>query len=88
MAGISILKNFRSGSFATFAKKNMTNRRRITIVVFSICIGTLMSAGLFYKRGNGTLDNNSLLNLATNMFFSLVIVIAIGVYFAWNKDKK
>ena len=66
----------------------MSNRRRIIIIVISIGIGTLMSAGLFYKRGNGSLDNNSILNLATNMVFSLVIVIAIGLYFAWNKDKK
>lgn len=65
----------------------MSNRRRITIVVISVLIGSLMSVGLFYKRGNGNLDNNSILNLITNMVFSLAIVIAIGLFFAWNKDK-
>jgi hypothetical protein len=65
----------------------MSNRRRIIIVVISVFFGTLMSAGLFYKRGNGSMDNVSWLNLATNLFFSLIIVLAIGLYFAWKKDK-
>lgn len=65
----------------------MSNRRRIIIVVISVFIGSLMSAGLFYKRGNGNLDNNSILNLVTNMVFSLVIVIAIGMFFVWNNNK-
>jgi len=65
----------------------MSNRRRITIIIISVFIGTLMSAGLFYKRGNGNLDNNSILNLVTNLIFSLIIILAIGLYFVWRKDK-
>lgn len=65
----------------------MSNRRRIIIVVISVLFGSLMSAGLFYKRGNGTLDHNSILNLVTNLVFSLVIVLAIGLYFVWNKKQ-
>ena len=65
----------------------MNNRRRIIIVTISICIGSLMSVGLFYKRGNGSLDNNAILNLVTNFVFSLVIVLAIGMFFVWNNKK-
>lgn len=57
-------------------------------MVISILIGSLMSVGLFYKRGNGNLDNNSILNIVTNMVFSLIIVISIGLYFAWNDNKR
>ncbi len=74
-------------SLSLSKEKCMSNRRRIIIVTISICIGSLMSVGLFYKRGNGNLDNNAVLNLVTNFVFSLVIVLAIGMFFVWNNKK-
>lgn len=64
----------------------MTNQRRITLIIVSVSIGTLLSAVLvsFYRKGLGPDDY---LLLGTNLLYSLVIIFAIGYFLVWRKKK-
>jgi hypothetical protein len=62
----------------------MTNRRRTTIIAISVFAGTMLSAGLLYLK-RGSLDNQDYFLLGTNLFFSLVIIFAIGWFLIWRK---
>jgi hypothetical protein len=65
----------------------MTNKRRITIITVSVIIGTLLSAGLFFMKRRGALTSDDYFFLATNMFFSLMIIFTIGWFLVWRKKK-
>jgi hypothetical protein len=62
----------------------MTNKRRVTLIIVSVSIGTMLSAALvsFYRKGLGPDDY---LLLGTNLFYSLVIIFAIGYFLVWRK---
>lgn len=62
----------------------MTNRRRITIITISVIAGTLLSAGLLSLK-RGELDGDDYFLLATNLFFSLLIIFSIGYFLIWRK---
>jgi hypothetical protein len=62
----------------------MTNQRRAVIITVSVIFGTLLSAGLLYLK-RGSLEGNDYLLLATNLFFSLLIIFAIGYFLIWRK---
>ena len=62
----------------------MTNRRRMTIISFSVLFGTILSAGLIYLK-RGSLQGNDYFLLATNLFFSLLIIGCIGYFLVWRK---
>jgi hypothetical protein len=62
----------------------MTNQRRTVIISVSVFAGSVLSAGLLsLKRGSLKADDYFL--LGTNLFFSLVIIFAIGWFFIWRK---
>lgn len=71
-------------TFADLKGLQMTNRRRIFIISISVFFGTLLSAVMLYFK-RGTLEGNDYFLLATNLFFSLVIILAIGYFLIWRK---
>lgn len=62
----------------------MTNRRRVFIVTVSVIAGTLLSGGLLSLK-RGELSGDDYFLLATNLFFSLLIIFAIGYFLIWRK---
>lgn len=56
----------------------MSNRRRYTIIIISVFIGSVFAALLFMSR-NRKLSPNEWGTLAINFFFALAIVFAIGI---------
>jgi hypothetical protein len=71
-------------TFADLKGQQMTNRRRIFIISISVFFGTMLSAVMLYFK-RGTLEGNDYFLLATNLFFSLVIILAIGYFLIWRK---
>ncbi|MBK6641191.1 MAG: hypothetical protein IPN13_04615 [Bacteroidetes bacterium] len=71
-------------TFEHFKVIIMTNRRRISIIAVSVLFGTMLSAVMLYFK-RGTLEGNDYFLLATNLFFSLVIILAIGYFLIWRK---
>ncbi|HMT29053.1 MAG TPA: hypothetical protein PKD91_07225 [Bacteroidia bacterium] len=64
----------------------MTTKRRTIIITVSVLFGTLLSAGmLFLKRGS--LHGQDYFLLATNLFFSLLIIFVIGWFLIWKKKE-
>lgn len=64
----------------------MSNRRRITIIIASVLLGTFLSF-LLLKSRMGTFKPNDLFQLAFNFLFAVAIVIGIGFMFKRNRDK-
>lgn len=62
----------------------MDPKRRAIIITVSVICGTLLSAGLLYLK-RGSLDNQDYFLLATNLFFSLLIIFLIGWFLIWRK---
>jgi len=62
----------------------MTNKRRATIITLSVIAGTILSAGLLYLK-RGSLDEHDYFLLATNLFFSILIIFAIGWFLIWRR---
>ncbi len=56
----------------------MNNRRRITIIIISVTIGTVLSAFLLAHRLNG-LKGNDVISLVFNMIIAIAVVVGIGV---------
>ena len=67
----------------------MSNRRRLTIILVSVLVGSLMSVYIVKKRMGG-LTRDAYIQLGFNFFFAVAIVIGIGLIFTFNnkKDKK
>jgi hypothetical protein len=65
----------------------MTNRRRAFIIFFSVLAGTILSAGMIYLK-RGSFQDGDMFFLATNLFFSILIIAGIGFMFVWNNKKK
>ncbi len=66
----------------------MSNRRRLFLIIISVSIGMALSVFIFMMKNKGKpLSNNDYLWLGTNLFFSLLIVGAIGFYFLKKNDK-
>jgi hypothetical protein len=62
----------------------MSNRRRIFLITVSVIAGTALSGWLLsFKRGELSGDDYFL--LATNLFFSLLIIFSIGYFLVWRK---
>jgi hypothetical protein len=57
----------------------LSNKRRITIIVISVIIGSGLSALLLLSRKK-ELTQNELGTLAINFFFALAIVFVIGIF--------
>jgi hypothetical protein len=65
----------------------MNNKKRITIIVVSLSIGTILSAMILishYKTANAQLMGNIFINL----LFSVAIVVGIAFLFMRMKKKK
>jgi len=56
----------------------LSNRRRITIIVLSVIIGSIFSAFLLLRR-RGTLSAHDWSSIGINFLFALAIVFAIGI---------
>jgi ammonia channel protein AmtB len=65
----------------------MSDRRRLFIIISSVLVGTLISAGLFFLRRGGSMKDQDYSTLITNMVFALAIVVLIGVVFRNKKEK-
>jgi hypothetical protein len=67
----------------------MSDRRRIIIILLSVSLGSFMSY-LIYKlrRGGEELTQHDVFSLATNMVFSLGIILGVGFLFLWKKNNK
>lgn len=67
----------------------MSNNRRITIIMISVLVGSVLSFFIFKARkGPAGLNSEDYSTLATNFIFSLAIIIGIGLMFAWKKNKE
>ncbi len=67
----------------------MSNRRRIIIIIISVFTGTMLSLFIFtIRKGDAGLSNDDYTTLITNFIFSLGIIVAIGLLFAWNKKRE
>jgi len=55
----------------------MSNRKRITIIILSVLMGTFF-AFLLIRSRMGTLQPNDWFQLAFNFFFAVAIVIGVG----------
>ena len=64
----------------------MSNRRRLTIILVSVLIGSLMSVYIVKKRMGG-LSREAYIQLGFNFFFAVAIVIGIGLIFNFNNKK-
>lgn len=64
----------------------MTSQRRAIIITVSVLAGTLLSAGLLYLK-RGSLGGHDYFLLGTNLFFSLLIIFAIGWFLIWRKKE-
>ena len=64
----------------------MTNRRRIIIILLSVCMGTFL-AYLLVKSRMGTLKTEDWFQLGFNFLFAVAIVIGIGVVFRFMRKK-
>lgn len=65
----------------------MSNRRRITLIVISVTIGTVLSAFLISHKSGG-LSGTDLLTLAFNTVIAVALIVAIAVLFRKRKDKE
>lgn len=66
----------------------MSDNRRIFIILISVFVGTMLSLLIFkVRRGDAGLNNQDYSMLATNLFFSLAIILGIGFLFLWKKKK-
>ncbi|HLG34512.1 MAG TPA: hypothetical protein VI757_06485 [Bacteroidia bacterium] len=63
----------------------LSNRRRITIIVISVFIGSILAALLIMSRKQ-KLAASEWGTLAVNFFFALAIVFVIGIFL--NKKSK
>ncbi len=62
----------------------MSNRRRIFLITVSVIAGTALSGGLLSLK-RGELSGDDYFLLATNLFFSLLIIFSIGYFLVWRK---
>jgi hypothetical protein len=62
----------------------MNSKRRAVIITISVLFGTMLSAGLLYLK-RGSLHGQDYFLLATNLFFSLLIIFVIGWFLIWKK---
>lgn len=66
----------------------MDDKRRLFIVIVSVFMGTILSAGLFMMRRGGSLASTDYTSLITNLVFALAIVICIGFMLRNRKGTK
>lgn len=64
----------------------MSDKKRMTIIFFSVLTGSLLSYAMFLMR-KGTLTSHDYFTLATNFGFALLIVLGVGFYLL-KKNKK
>lgn len=62
----------------------MSNRRRLTIIIASVLMGTFL-ASLLVKSRMGTLKPNDWFQLGFNFLFAVAIVVGIGLVFRMMK---
>jgi hypothetical protein len=75
-------------SCPSFDETNMSNQRRVIIIVISVLMGTLLSYLLYkVKRGGQELSSQDVFSLWTNFGFSVAIILGVGFLFLWNKKK-
>ena len=71
-----------------FIFASMNNKKRVTIIVISLSIGTILSALMLishYKTANAQLMGN----IFVNLLFSVAVVVGIAFLFSkMNKKKK
>ncbi len=65
----------------------MTNRRRLTLTIFSLLFGMLLSAMIFYMRW-GQFSEQTWLSFMTVFGYSALIVVGIGWYLQHRSRKK